>query len=171
MPRYLGILLLAALACSLSACNRGKEPLVIDHMDEPGEYRARVREAVLKRLGTEGAPVAGREAMVGSWDVAFAASFGKLPPEPRCVYHLRADGGCTIETAAAGHTHRDTGRWRLNADGTFTLLIDCRPDPSTPGLERGGVDESRYFLLGLADGRRVMWNGDGSLLLVLSSRR
>jgi hypothetical protein len=148
-----------------------KEPPPIDHMDEVGAYRERVREGVMKRVGMQGQPVASRDALVGSWDVAAATSLGKAPPEPRFVYHLGADGGCVIETTVGGRTHRDTGKWRLNGDGTFTLLIDCPPDPSTPGLEQGAVDESRYFLLGLPDGRRVLWNGDGSLLLVLTARR
>ena len=148
-----------------------KEPRAIDPKDEPGEYRDRVREAVGKRVGVQGQPVTSRDELVGSWEVAADTSFGKLPPEPVFVYHLRADGSCVIETAAGGRTHRDTGRWRLNDDGTFTLRTDCPPDPSTPGLEHGAVDESRYFLLGLPDGRRVLWNGDGSLLLVLSGRR
>jgi hypothetical protein len=119
----------------------------------------------------DGQPVTNRDDLVGSWDVASETSFGKQPPQPLFVYHLRADGSCVIETTLGGRTHQDTGKWRLNDDGTFTLLIDCPPDPATPGLEHGAVDESRYFLLALRDGRRVLWNGDGSLLLVLSRQR
>jgi hypothetical protein len=168
---YPGVVWVAVIACSLTGCNVNKEPRPIDHRDEPGEYRARVREGVLKRVGMQGQPVANRDALIGSWEVAMDTSFGKAPPQPLSVYHLRADGGCDIETTTGGRKHRDTGRWRLNDDGTFTLLIDCRPDPTTPGVEHGAVDESRYFLLGLPDGRRVLWDGDGSLLLVLSARR
>ena len=168
---YLVVVPVAVLACYLTGCNMNKEPPAIDHMDEPGEYRNRVREGVLKRVGVQGQPVTSRDELVGSWDVAADTSFGKLPPDPMFVYHLRDDGSCVIETTVGGQRHRDTGKWRLNGDGTFTLLTDCPPDPSTPGLEQGAVDESRYFLLGLSDGRRVLWNGDGSLLLVLSGRR
>jgi hypothetical protein len=148
-----------------------KEPPAIDHMDEAGAYRDKVREGVVKRVGMQGQPITGRDELVGSWDVALDTSFGKEPPEPRFVYHLRVDGSCVFETAVVGRTHRDTGKWRLNGDGTLSLLIDCPPDPSTPGLEQGAVDESRYFVLGLPDGRRVLWNGDGSLLFVLAGRR
>jgi hypothetical protein len=147
------------------------EPSAIDHKDEPGEYRARVREGVLRRVGMEGQPLTSRDQLVGSWDVAADTSMGKLPPEPMAVYHLRPNGSCLIETTIRGRTHRDSGKWRLNGDGTFTLLMDCAPDPSTPGLEQGAVDASRYFILGLPDGRHVLWNGDGSLLLVLSGQR
>lgn len=169
---HVGLAPVAVIACYLTGCNMNKEPPAIDYKDEPGEYRNQVRQGVMKRVGMQGQPVASRDELVGSWDVAADTSFGKLPPEPICVYHLRADGSCLIDTnTAGGGTHRDAGKWRLNDDGTFTLLTDCPPDPSTPGLEQGAVDESRYFLLGLPDGRRVLWNGDGSMLLVLSARR
>jgi hypothetical protein len=168
---YLAVIPIAVLACVLTGCNMKKEPAAIDHKDEPGEYRDRVRESVEQRVGMKGQSVTSRDELVGSWDVAGDTSLGKSPPEPMFRYHLSADGSCVIETTAGGRTLRDTGKWRLNADGTFTLLIDCAPDPSTPGLEHGAVDESRYFLLGLPDGRCVLWNGDGSLFLVLSGRR
>jgi len=148
-----------------------KEPLPIDHKDELGEYRDKVRGGVVKRVGMDGQPTSSGDTLVGSWDVAADTSFGKLPPVPLFAYHLEADGSCVIETTTGAGTHRDTGKWRLNEDGTLTLLINCLPDPDTLGLEQGAVDESRYFLLGLRDGRRVLWNGDGSLLLVLSRQR
>jgi hypothetical protein len=167
---YFALVPVAVIACSLIGCNMAKEPSAIDPKDEPGEYRDKVREAVLKRVGMQGKPIASRGELVGSWDVAADTSFGKMPPQPLFVYHLRADGSCIIETTAGGGTHRDTGKWRLNDDATLTLLTDSPADPSIPGLEHGAVDESRYFLLGLPDGRRVLWNGDGSLLLLLSGR-
>jgi hypothetical protein len=168
---YLALVSAAVIGCSLTGCHMNKEPSAIDHKDEPGEYREKVRQAVLNRVGMQGQPVTSRHELVGSWQVAADTSFGKRSPEPVFVYHLRVDGSCVIETTVGGRTHRNTGKWRLNDDGTFTLLTNCPPDPSMPGLEHGAVDESRYFLLGLPDGRRVLWNGDGSLLLLLSGRR
>jgi hypothetical protein len=129
-----------------------QEPRAIDSKDEPGQYRDQVRAGVLKRVGMSGQPVTSRDDMVGTWDVGIDTSFGKLPPEPTFVYHLEADGGCVIDTMVGTNTLQNSGTWRLHDDGTLTL------------------DQSRYFLLALADGRRVLWNGDGSLLLVLSRR-
>jgi len=169
--QYLAVVPAAVLAVYLTGCNVNKEPSPIDQKDAPGEYRDKVREWVEKRVGMQGQPVTSRDELVGSWDVAADKSVGKLPPERMFVYHLRADGSCDIETTVGDGTHRDTGKWRLNGDGTFTLLIDCPPDPATPGLEHGAVDASRFSLLGLPDGRRVLWTGDGSLLLVLTARR
>jgi hypothetical protein len=161
----------AVLATFLAGCNMNKEPPAIDHMDEPGAYREKVREGVMKRIGMQGQPVTSRDELVGSWDVAADTSLGKLPLEPMFVYQLRQDGSCVIETILGGSKHQDTGKWRLNGDGTFTLLAEIPPDPSTPGLEKGAAEENKYFLLALPDGRRVIWNGDGSLVMVLSGRR
>ena len=89
---------------------------------------------------------------------------------PMFVYHLRADGSSVIETTAGGGAHRDAGEWRLNRDGTFSLLTSCPPAPEF-GIGEPQLDEERSFVAALADGRLVMWNGDGSLLLVLSRQR
>ena len=139
---YLAIVPAAVIAGTLIGCNMNKEPSVIDHNDEPGEYRDKVREGILKRVGMQGQPIGSRDELVGEWDVAADTSFGKMPPQPLFVYHLGTDGSCFIETTVGGGTHRDTGKWRLNDDGTFTVLTDCPPDPSVPGLEQGAVDET-----------------------------
>jgi hypothetical protein len=142
----------------------------IDHKDDPGDYRQTVREGVEKRVGMRGQPVTRPDELVGSWEVAADTSLGKLPPKPLFVYHLREDGSSIIETTAGGGTHRNTGEWRLNRDGTFSLLTWCQPDPEF-GIDKPQLDEERSFVAALADGRLVMWNGDGSLLLVLSRQR
>ncbi len=153
----------------IDGCSVKNEPRQIDDKDEPGNYRTQVREGVLLRIGMRGEPISNRDQLVGSWDVAADTSFGQRPPEPAFIYHLRADGTCLVKTISAEKTHENSGNWRLNDDGTFSLLLTCPPDPSIPGLEHGAIDETRLFLLGLPDGRRALWNGDGSLLLVLSA--
>jgi hypothetical protein len=149
-----------------------REPRLIDHKDEYGEYRERVRASVLRELGVEGQgePIANREPMIGWWNVALNPSLEQCPTEAVSVYHLRADGSCFVRTIIGQRTFEENGRWRLNDDGTFSIFYVSPPDPSVPGLEHGGTEESRYFLLGLPDGRRVLWNGDGSLVKLLSPR-
>jgi hypothetical protein len=155
----------------LIGCNKAGEPAPIDIKDEPGEYRARVRESIQERIGMRGEPIKDRNDLVGDWDVAYDRWFEKLPPKLVFVYHMQADGTLSIETLLDGRRLQDSGWWKLNSDGTFTKLISCPPDPSIPGLENGAIDDSRYHLLGLADGRRVIWNGDGSLVLILSPQK
>lgn len=142
------------------------EPAPIDHKDEPGEYRSRVRTGVFTRVGCPGLPVASRDQLVGSWDVAFV---GLGPaPTPMFVYHLRGDGTAAIEMAGQAEPP-SAAEWRLNADGTFSLLRWCPADPEF-GMPEPQLDEDRRHLAALADGRLVMWNGDGSSVLLLSPR-
>lgn len=154
----------------LVGCNKTTEPAPIDHMDEPGEYRARIRESVQQRIGNRGEPVKDRTELIGDWDVSYDRWFEKLPTKLAFIYHLHADGTLLIETLVDDRRLEDFGQWRLNSDGTFSEVIECLPDPTIPGMENGAIDESRFHLLGLRDGRRVLWNGDGSLVLLLSRR-
>jgi hypothetical protein len=170
---YLALAPVAVLAWHFAGCNMNNEPRPIDHKDEPGDYRQKVREGVEKRVGMRGQPITRPDELVGSWDVAADTSFGELPPKPMFVYHLRADGSSIVETTVGGGTggtHRDTGEWRLNRDGTFSLLTWCPPAPEF-GIDEPQLEEDRRHVAALADGRLVMWNGDGSSLLVLSRKR
>jgi hypothetical protein len=143
------------------------EPAPIDHKDETGEYRDQVRAGVFSRVEAPGQPVASRDQVAGSWDVAFV---GLGPaPTPMFVYHLREDGKATIEVVAqAGLT--SVGEWRLNPDGTFSLLTRYPPDPAL-GIDEPQTEDDRRHVAALPGGRLVMWNGDGSLTLLLSPRR
>lgn len=149
-----------------------REPRLIDHKDEYGEYRDRVRKAVLREVGMQGQgeSIASRDQLVGWWDSTGNPSLEQQPPETDSVYHLQSDGGCLVKTIIGERIFEENGRWRLNDDGTFSLLFADPPDPSVPGLEHGATEERRYFLLGLPDGRRVLWNGDGSHVELLSPR-
>lgn len=175
--RYLEAMLVAVICC-LAGCNlkrepnMKKEPRLIDHKDEYGEYRDRVREGVLKELGVQGQgdPIASRNQMIGWWDSSVNPSLEQQPPETDFVYHLRADGSCLVKTIVGERSFEEVGQWRLNDDGTFSFIFIDPPDPSVPGLENGGGEENRRFLLGLPDGRRVLWNGDGSHRELLSPR-
>jgi hypothetical protein len=142
------------------------EPGPIDMKDIPGPYRDEVRAAVLGRLGG-GGPLARPEELTGSWDVAFDRSLGGAT-QPAFVYHLRPDGTSEVEVAG-GEVGPTTGHWSLNPDGTFSLMTWCPPLPEV-AIPEWGMEEARFHLAGLADGRRVIWDGDGSLVLVLSPR-
>src|SRR5262249_39839173 len=106
---YLALVPVAVLACSFAGCNLDNEPRPIDHKDEPGDYRQKVREGVEKRVGMRGQPVTGPDELVGSWDVAADTSLWELPPKPMFVYHLHADGISVVETTAGGGEQRNTG--------------------------------------------------------------
>jgi hypothetical protein len=145
-----------------------EEPLPIDHKDEFGEHRATVREGVQRRLGVCGTPITDRKALVGVWDVYSGRRIGHSA-KPVFVFHLADDGRCRVEDVESD-SPPSLGAWLLNADGTFSWLTPCPPDPTIPGLEHGAIDEDRRHLLGLPNGRFVLWNGDGSSVLVFCAR-
>ena len=139
----------------------------IDHKDEPGEYRAQVRAAVFGRVGGTGQPVTSEEQLVGSWDVVVVGPAGPLPG-PAFVYRLGGEGDSVVEVV--GQSEKPSaGEWRLNPDATFSLLTWCPPDPEF-GIDDPQLDEDRRHVAALADGRVVMWNGDGSLVLLLATQ-
>jgi hypothetical protein len=140
------------------------EPRPAGVIDAPAACSDEVRTAVLGRFGS-GAPLARAEELVGAWDVAFGRSQAAAPA---FVYRLRDDGTSEVEVVdgAVGPT---AGHWSLNYDGTFSLLTWCAPMPEL-GVPDWGMDEARFHLAALPDGRRVIWNGDGSQVLVLSRR-
>ena len=166
----------AVAVCCLAGCGKKgvqgvqNEPRQIDAKDEPGAYRAQIRDNVMRRVGMHGEPVSDRSLLIGFWDVTVDMSMGHLPPEPFGAYNLKFDGSCDIETAIGDQMLKSTAWWRLNADGTFSLFVSCSPDPSVPALENGAIDEQRYFLMRMPDGRQALWNGDGSVLLLLSPK-
>lgn len=142
------------------------EPAPIDHMDTPGEYRQQVRAGVFGRMGTPGRAVGDRKELLGDWDVGFVGLAGG-EPEPAFVYRLRPDGGAVVEMPGQPPS---LGEWRLNPDGTFSLLTWCPADPEF-GMPEPQLDEDRRHLAALPNGRLVTWNGDGSLVLLLSPRQ
>ncbi len=137
----------------------------IDHKDEAGEYRAQVRAAVFGRAGETGQPVTSREQLVGSWDAVVVGLAGPLPV-PAFVYRLGGGGDSVVEVVGQSGTP-SAGEWRLNPDATFSLLTWCPPQPEY-GIDDPQLDEDRRHVAALADGRVVMWNGDGSLVLMLA---
>jgi hypothetical protein len=140
------------------------EPSQVEPMETTGADSERVRAAVLGRFGG-GEPLRRTEDMVGEWDVAFGRSDGA---GLAFVYRLQDDGSSEVEVleGAVGPT---AGHWSLNPDGTFSLHTWCPPLPEL-GVPDWGMDETRFHLAGLADGRRVIWNADGSQVLLLSRR-
>ena len=139
------------------------EATPIDHKDEPGDYRRGVREYVIQRTGASGSPVADRRELVGEW-IGTALSTGRA----LFAYGFRDDETATFGSAD-GTWPSAEGEWRLNRDGTLSLLEPCAADAEF-GIEDSQLVEERRHLAALDDGRLVTWNGDGSLVIVLSRR-
>ena len=136
----------------------------VDHKDKPGEYRQRVRAGVLGRVGAQGSAVTSREKLVGDWLVSFVGFQGQEPKQA-FVYRLTADGKAVVEMT--GQPPSTENQWRLNDDGSFSMLVSVAAMPEY-GLPDPTHEEERMHLAALPDGRLVLWNGDGSLVKLLS---
>jgi hypothetical protein len=137
----------------------------IDHKDQPGQYRAAVRAGVFVAVGAEGAAPASAEFFVGKWLMHFV---GTGVPSPTRVYRLLPDGRVVIETLRQPPSNRD--KWQLNADGTFSLSTWCQAMPEY-GLPHPSYEVERFHAAVFPDGRFVLWNGDGSLVMLFSPQR
>jgi hypothetical protein len=147
-----------------SAKEDSVEAAPVDHKDEPGEYRQQVRAAVFDRAGVQGRPVASRDELVGDWLVSFVGSHG-TSPKPTLVYRLRSDGGAVIERD--GEPPSAENQWRLNDDGSFSLLV-CTAAMPEHELPEPTHEERRMHAAVLPGQCIVLWNGDGSLVELLS---
>jgi hypothetical protein len=136
----------------------------VDHKDAPGDYRSAVRSGVFQRVGAAGAAVLSREQIVGDWTVSFVGVHGEKRGKPT-VYRFRPDGQAIIEMEGQPPSTRN--EWRLNVDGTFSLMVWCDAMPKY-GLLEPGLEEDRMHLAVIEGGSLVLWNGDGSLVKMLS---
>src|SRR5688572_21350626 len=92
----------------------------VDHKDKPGEHRQQVRAAVFSRVGAQGGPLDARDKLVGDWLVSFVGFQGEKPKQA-FVYRLKSDGKAVIEMT--GQPPSTENEWRLNEDGTFSVLV------------------------------------------------
>src|SRR5688500_6750540 len=127
------------------------ESAPIDHKDEPGVYRDAIRSNVLDRIGARGEPVASRDQLIGDWRVSFVGMRGETSG-PTFVYRLSSTGRAVVEMPGQPPSGND--RWRLNADGSFSLLVWCAAMPEY-GLPEPTHEEERMHAAVLPGGRFV----------------
>jgi hypothetical protein len=135
----------------------------IDHKDRPGTYRSEVRSAVFQRVGAAGSRISSREQIVGDWGVNFVGRHGEKLGK-QTVYRFRPDGQAVIEMEGQPPSTRN--EWRLNADGSFSLMLWYDATPKY-GILEAGREELRLHPAILEGGNVVLWNGDGSLVKLL----
>ncbi len=134
----------------------------IDEKDESGEYRERVRSGVLARFNSAANVVTNRSDMIGTWRWQPLARPDANVRVPAVTYQFLEDGTC-ITTLPNRPSERS--RWSLEIDGTFSIYVVMAPAPEH--TVNAGQERMRFYLRALSDGRRVLWNGDGSLVKIL----
>lgn len=137
--------------------------LQIDHKDEPGDYRDRVRAVVLKPFGGRSRRITRPEQLVGDWDVCWMG-----PVDYKRIDQLRADG-TYCRKVLDSPIGPSIGEWRLHPDGSYGEFCWCAPNPEL-GILEPTLDEEKYFIAAISDKRMVTWNGDGSWVLLWTPR-
>lgn len=138
----------------------------IDHKDEPDEYRAGVFVAVQKTLGFKGEPPSGPAVFVGDW-VRRTGNPHSIATKPLMSYQtFRADGSSSSK-AMDGNWENTRDRWELNSNRSLSLrsYIDAMPEY---GIDEPTYSEERYHVLVKNRDEFVLFNGDGSLLMIYS---
>jgi hypothetical protein len=104
------------------------------------------------------------EQIAGDWVMTFVGMHGEKRGKPT-VYRFRQSGHAIIQVEGQPASTRN--EWRLNANGTFSLMIWCDAMPKY-GLLEPTREEARMHAAVLNGGDIVLWNGDGSLVKLLS---
>lgn len=131
----------------------------IDHKDSDPEYRAVVRRGIETRLGCGLTALESPEALLGDWN----RTFPQLPKQASQQFSYFADG----TFAAPDDTESSPrGRWTVE-HGTYTETTWCAPVPEY-GINEGTWNPSTYHAAVTPAGAIVLWNGDGSLLMLLT---
>jgi len=135
----------------------------IDHKDSDPEYRAAVRKSVEQTVGEKLLPVENPQSLVGDWEV----SFPRVPAwqgKPT-IYSFRADETYSTSPQPADPAH--PSRWKIERGEAMVQSSWCPPLPEV-GIKKGSYSRQVYHCAWLASGRFVLWNGDSSLIQLLS---
>ena len=131
----------------------------IDHKDSDPEYRAAVLDGIETVLGSKLTYVDSPDALLGDWN----RSCPHLPDREPQRFSYLADG-----TFRSPYDSDDSppGKWRID-NGTYTESTWCKPMPEY-GMDEGTWNPETYHCAFAEDESIAIWNGDGSLLLLLT---
>jgi hypothetical protein len=132
----------------------------VDNKDKPGEYRERVRQDVFRRVGAIGAPITSAQQVVGDWAVH---SIGVRGERRVAGFSLRLEPNGHAVIAHPQRSPSPHDEWRVNQDGSFSLIEWCPPMPQY-GITEPQLEEIRRHAAVLPDGSVVIWNGDASVV-------
>lgn len=130
----------------------------IDHKELDQEYVARVRGFVAKRVGSELLPIEDAAFWIGRW-------CSSLKKKAQAEYNIEYLNDSTFKLSAAAADSKP-GRWKLKGDAYFeTTWVPPMPEY---GIEEESWNQEAYRCARAADGSIVYWNGDGSLVVILT---
>ncbi len=136
----------------------------IDHKDEPGAYRTAVFEAVQRTLDFKGEEPTDRNVFFGDWVCRFGNPYSIGASLPTSYQSFDPDGNAPAK-AIDGTWQNLKDRWALNSDHSFSLWSYVEPMPEY-GIDEPTYSEERYHVLMKSTEEFVLFNGDGSLILI-----
>lgn len=136
----------------------------IDNKDEPGQYRREVFEDVQAQLGFKGAPPTRAEAFLGDWLYRFHWRHDTRNTTPTARQSFQKDGYAPAK-ALDGSFENPKDRWVLNEDMSLSIWshVDAMPDY---GIPEPTYSEDRYHVLLNGPDTFVLFNGDGSIIMI-----
>lgn len=131
----------------------------IDHKDSDLEYRNEVRGFVEQAVGSKLVDITSEEELIGDWE----RTCPYLPDHDSQRFSYLFDG-----TFRSPYDADDTPRskWKVER-GTFTEITWCKPMPEF-GIAEGTWNYETLHCAVTDTGSVAIWNGDGSLLLLLT---
>ena len=136
----------------------------IDHKDERGEHRDAVFDYVRQNLGFTGSEPTNAEFCLGDWKCSFFQPHLPEKFKPFTYQSFRSDGSAPAK-AIDGSFDNPKDRWVLNDDIGFSLWTYVEPMPEY-GIEEPTFSEDRYHVLIKDQNQFVLFNGDGSIVMV-----
>jgi hypothetical protein len=135
----------------------------VDHKESDVEYVAQVRAGVSKRIGFELLPISDPAVFVGRWRSSLRRN--RNADAKYDLEHLPS-GELRFAGSKPDLSQRKPDKWQLQHDA-YVQTTWVRPMPEY-GIEKGTWNEEAYRCAQTADGQIVYWNGDGSLVVVLT---
>lgn len=136
----------------------------IDHKDEPGDYRRAVFDSIQREFDFLGKRAADETCFIGDWTYRYHVPTG-LADKTACVSIGFHPDGTAPNRAADGSFDNPKDRWAFNEDKSLSLWSYVEPMPEY-GIDEPTYSEDRYHVLVKDDAFFVLFNGDGSLVMV-----
>ena len=136
----------------------------IDNKDKSAAHRTAVFEEVQRVLDFTGSPPSASEFFHGRWIYRFHVPYAAEQSANFAFQSFHADGAAPI-AAVDGSFNSPKDKWVLNDDGSFSCWSFVEPMPEY-GITEATYSEDRYHVIVKNQDEFVLFNGDGSLIMV-----
>lgn len=140
---------------------------LIDNKDKPGQDRDAVFEEVQRELNFRGQTPTDAVFFIGDWTCTYSSNFASWDNLPPDVFRSFFADGAAPGRAVDGTWDQPKDRWKFNEDKSFSDWTYIDPMPEY-GIDKPTFSEDRYHVLIRSPDKFVLFNGDGSLIMIYS---